>query len=466
MKIKSFYYFIGFFLLVFSLMFVEFCTHDSTRESEPIKHRDFDSIIESDTLHVVLECNSINYFVYKGNPIGLQYELVQSLCSHFKLFPNIKVINNMEKAFQELAFGQCDLIAMELAVAEGRYPRIAFTTPMYKSHSVLVQKNGKNLITTLEQLDNKTVYISKKTIHAEDLRHLKDSLNLNLKIIETEEEGDEFLCNLVDENHIEYTVCDINLAKAIRNFYPNLNFDLKISKPHQVAWAVNSKSVVWLEKLNEWISNLKKSGKLNFLKLKYIDNPVLRVYDYTKEKTGFIREISKYDAMIKDYCKSTDWDWRLVSSLVFQESRFNPNTVSPSGAFGIMQIMPITGRQLGIDQNSSVEDQLKAGIRLLQYMDSAFAPYVSNKEERQKIVIAAYNLGMVHFFDAFELIKKYDKSPITYKLVFNSLKRKRQPKFYNDPVVKYGYLNPWYVNRFVTEVYARYNAYCAVFPEK
>ena len=55
---------------------------------------------------------------------------------------------------------------------------------------------------------------------------------------------------------------------------------------------------------------------------------MLRVYDYTKEKTGFIREISKYDAMIKDYCKSTDWDWRLVSSLVFQESRFNPNTVS------------------------------------------------------------------------------------------------------------------------------------------
>ena len=218
MKIKSFYYFIGFFLLVFSLMIVEFCNHESTRESEPIKYRDFDSIIESDTLHVVLECNSINYFVYKGNPMGFQYELVQGLCSHFKLFPNIKVINNMEKAFQELAFGQCDLIAMELAVAEDRYPRITFTTPMYNSHSVLVQKKGKNLITSLEQLDNKTVYISKKTIYAKDLKRLEDSLNINLKIIETEEEGDEFLCNLVDESHIEYTVCDINLAKAIRNF--------------------------------------------------------------------------------------------------------------------------------------------------------------------------------------------------------------------------------------------------------
>ena len=45
--------------------------------------------------------------------------------------------------------------------------------------------------------------------------------------------------------------------------------------------------------------------------------------------------------------------------------------------------MPITGRQLGIDQNSSVEDQLKAGIRLLQYMDSAFAP-MCQIEERQK----------------------------------------------------------------------------------
>ena len=52
-------------------------------------------------------------------------------------------------------------------------------------------------------------------------------------------------------------------------------------------------------------------------------------------------------------------------------------------------MMPVTARQFGIDRNSSVEEQLKAGIRSLQYMDSAFAPYVSNKEERQKIVVAS-----------------------------------------------------------------------------
>ncbi|HPB02513.1 MAG TPA: lytic transglycosylase F, partial [Bacteroidales bacterium] len=77
-----------------------------------------------------------------------------------------------------------------------------------------------------------------------------------------------------------------------------------------------------------------------------------------------------------------------------------------------------------------------------------------------------YNLGMAHFYDAFELAKKHGKSPITYAVVIECLKCKSKPLYYNDPVVKFGYLNPWYVERFVREIYARYNAYCAVFPEK
>ena len=127
--------------------------------------------------------------------------------------------------------------------------------------------------------------------------------------------------------------------------------------------------------------------------------------------------------------------------------------------------MPGTAMRVGVNYNSSIEEQIKGGIKLLYMTDTSFAKYIENKTERQKVVIAAYNIGTPHFYDAFELAIKYKKVPLTYNTVMECLRCKTNPMYYNDPAVKYGYINPWYVELFVREIYARYNAYCAVFQE-
>jgi membrane-bound lytic murein transglycosylase F len=65
-------------------------------------------------------------------------------------------------------------------------------------------------------------------------------------------------------------------------------------------------------------------------------------------------KISEYDDKIRKYSKLINWDWRLVSSLIYEESRFNPDLVSWAGAYGLMQLMPVTFNTLKIRKNQGL----------------------------------------------------------------------------------------------------------------
>ena len=94
------------------------------------------------------------------------------------------------------------------------------------------------------------------------------------------------------------------------------------------------------------------------------------------------------------------WDWRLLASMIYQESQFNPHARAWTGAYGLMQMMPTTMEDLGIDENSSPEKQILAGAKYLGYIDRQFPEEIADSAERVKFTLAAYNSGYAHIFDA------------------------------------------------------------------
>jgi membrane-bound lytic murein transglycosylase F len=125
-----------------------------------------------------------------------------------------------------------------------------------------------------------------------------------------------------------------------------------------------------------------------------------------------------------------------------------------------MQMMPETARKFGVNPKSSVTDQIKAGLKLKMHIDNFLPAEIKDPEERIKFILASYNAGVYHVLDARNLARKYGKNPnIWSDNVDYYMKLKSKPKYYNDPVVKYGYSRGKETFDFVVEILERYNHY-------
>ena len=121
--------------------------------------------------------------------------------------------------------------------------------------------------------------------------------------------------------------------------------------------------------------------------------------------------ISRYDKLIKTEAGKYGWDWRLLASIIYQESHFKPDLESEKGAYGLMQLMPVTMEKYGIDYESSVEEQLEAGVKVLNHFNRELPETIIDSLERINFILASYKAGMGHVLEARHRAEKHGKNP-------------------------------------------------------
>ncbi len=478
MKIYTTYkYFLRALLTLFILsFFIAGCNgvkHDKKNEKavKTSTQNDLAQIKKSGELKVVVDYNSTNYFVYRGKPMGFQYELLKELANELNVELKLSVSNNLQETFDGLINGTYDLIAKNLTITKERSEEIDFTVPINQTRQVLVQRNRKNssdsaFIKTTLELAGKKIYVQKNTSYYNRLQNLSEEIGSQIDIVEDTIYGVEQLITKVAEGELDYTVCDENVAKLNKTYYPDLDVSLKVSFNQNIAWAVRKGSVEWKEYLDKWITKFERTGKYKYLYHKYFNSSRIagRLDSDFHSITG--GQISEYDDVVKKLANKYNWDWRLISSIMYQESRFNPNAGSWAGAYGLMQIMPTTAEGFGLDDLSDPEQNIKGGILLLNWLDQQFIESIPDSTERIKFVLASYNIGLGHVMDAQRLAEKYDKN----RYVWNDnvdffLRNKSSEKYYKDPVAKYGYCRGEQAYNYVSRVMTNYDHYLNVIPE-
>jgi membrane-bound lytic murein transglycosylase F len=150
----------------------------------------------------------------------------------------------------------------------------------------------------------------------------------------------------------------------------------------------------------------------------------------------------------------------LLASVMYQESNFDPKAESWVGAIGLMQVMPATGKQFGFDDLWEPQQNIRAGVRFLKFLDKQWAHTVTDSDERLKFMLASYNVGLSHVLDARNLAKKYGKNPVKWSgEVEYMLLQKSNPKYYRDPVAVAGYCRCDGPVNYVKEVFERFEEY-------
>ncbi|PIE86393.1 MAG: lytic transglycosylase F [Bacteroidia bacterium] len=469
-----------FFLYTFlvSFFFIISCAERQKSADETIlpSKKDKISVIEhikeKGELVALTDFNSTDYFVYRGTPMGYQFDLLQVFADYLNVKLTIKINNNMKESFEMLASGDCDLIAKSLTITKERSKHLGFTDPIGQTHQILVQRKpadwimkskkdiDSELIRNQIDLAGKKVFVQKNTAYGRRLHHLSDEIGDTIHIIETERYGVEELIGLVATGKIDYTVCDENIALVNAKYYSILDVETAVSFPQNIAWATQKESKKFRAEINKWLNEFKKTKQYRLIYAKYFNNPrsaTIVQSEYYSLKGG---KISIYDKIIKQEAAKIAWDWRLLASLIYTESRFKPKARSWAGAYGLMQLMPCTFEQYGGDTSSTPAENIAIGVRFIKWLDQQFAKQIPNKSERIKFILAAYNVGFGHIEDAQRLAKKYGKNPTIWnKHTEKYLALKSNPKFYRDEVVKYGYCRGRIPTIYVSEILDRYEHY-------
>ncbi len=466
----SYRYFSKQFLLLIICIFLLFSCKNENKKSAFNDDDLLRKIKKRGTLVVTTNYNSVDYFIYKGLPMGFQLEMLKEFTKHLGVKLELKITNNLASNISLLALKKCDLIAHNITITRDRRKLINFTTPITQTRQVLVQRNPYSnndtnlrktlLIRNLLNLGGKTVHVQKNSVHYDRLLNIQNEIGDSIHIVVVDTIETEQLMELVANGTIDYTIADENFAVVNKSYYKNIDIQTPVSFLQNLSWGVRKESDSLLIVLNNWIRGFKQTKEYQNIYDKYYRNP--RSVKIVQSEFYSIKggKISKYDKEIKQHSKMINWDWRLVASLIYQESQFHPELVGWSGAFGIMQMMPETARKFRITSKSSVSEQIKAGLKLKILIDKFLPKEINNPEERIKFILASYNTGIYHVLDARNLAKKYGKNPnIWTNHVDYYMKLKSKPKYYNDPVVKYGYSRGYETYQFVTEILERYNHY-------
>jgi soluble lytic murein transglycosylase-like protein len=97
-------------------------------------------------------------------------------------------------------------------------------------------------------------------------------------------------------------------------------------------------------------------------------------------------DFERYDPVIWEAAQRHRVDYALVKAVIKAESNFDPLAISRAGAKGLMQLMPGTAGDLGVNDAFQPEDNIHGGVRYLRYLLDLF-------EGNLRLALAAYNAG-------------------------------------------------------------------------
>ena len=170
--------------------------------------------------------------------------------------------------------------------------------------------------------------------------------------------------------------------------------------------------------------------------------------------------ISHYDAHFQRYASQIRWDWRLLAAQCYQESTFDPQARSWAGACGLMQIMPGTADHLGLSRADiyNPEKNIAAAVKYIAELEQSFSD-IRDRSERTKFVLAAYNGGGYHIRDAMALARKHGRETSRWRDVEPFVLGLQRAEYYNDPVVRNGYMRGSETVSYVRRIHERWNGY-------
>ncbi|HXJ77388.1 MAG TPA: transporter substrate-binding domain-containing protein, partial [Candidatus Methylomirabilis sp.] len=299
-----------------------------------------------------------------------------------------------------LAAGKGDIAMAGLGVTEERQKLVDFSVPMLPNVSVVVVSGPASpAISNVDDLAGKQVFVRRSSVHYETLVALNQRFAAEKKpavVIKEAPETleDEDLLEMVNAGLIPFTATADFYVTFWKQIFPNIRAPegVALLTGGNIAWAIRKGSPQLKAAADDFLARHAKGTSIgNQVLARYFKNA-----KYVKD-AGSEAERKKFVALtqyFQKYSDKYDVDWLLMGAQGYQESQLNQAVKSPVGAIGVMQVMPRTGKELGVGDITEVEANIHAGIKYMRWMiDQYYEKEPMAKLDKALFAFASYNAG-------------------------------------------------------------------------
>lgn len=370
---------------------------------------DLDGMLERRQIRALVPYSRTFYFLdQRGSQRGLSHAFMEA----FEDFLNERLDSGLlrvqviyvpvtrDRLIPWLLAGRGDLIAANLTVTDTRAEVLEFTTPLASDvREVLVSGPSAAPIDRLEQLSGRMVYVRHASSFFESLKSLnrqfaRDGLPpVRLKEAPAHFEVGDVL-EIVNAGVVDHAVADDYLGAFWARVLPEITVheDLVLRDGADIAFAVRSDSPALRALLDDFLVTHRAGtlfGNVTFERFLQDTRWVL-AQEGGDELTRFQRMARHFQRYGAQY----DLDWLLLIAQGYQESRLDQSARSPSGAIGVMQLLPSTGREMDVGDITILENNIHAGVRYVRWMiDRYYADEAMSQTDRLLFALASYNAG-------------------------------------------------------------------------
>jgi len=166
-----------------------------------------------------------------------------------------------------------------------------------------------------------------------------------------------------------------------------------------LVWIANPSAPALARRAGEFLGRVRESGTLQVLAAAELGaEPPPAVAEPRERVPVPAGAITPYDELLRREARRRGIDWRLLASIMYEESRFDPEAIGPGGSAGLFQFMPATWEHLGVADPHDPEEAVAAAAWYVTWLMEQFSDL--ELPDRTAMAIASYNAGAGHVFDA------------------------------------------------------------------
>ena len=368
---------------------------------------DLDAMVKRRLIRVGTVYNRTHYFIENGVPHGVAAEAFRQFEDDLNKKLNTGLLKvhvvlvpvSRDDLFVSLQSGKVDVVAASLTITPEREKTVAFTLPTTTSVSeVVVTPSGGPRIAAPEELSGHEVFVRRSSSYYESLQRLNDALTaagkppVIIKEAPASLEDDDIL-EMVNAGLISMTVMDDFMVAFWRQVFPKVqSHPAAVRTGAILAAGVRKSNPQLLAELNAWIKQVGiKSTFANMLRRKYLQNTTYVKSAAAEAERNRLQSLVKY---FEVYGERYGVDYLLMAAQGFQESGLDQSVRSQVGAIGVMQVMPVTGKDLAVGDITQTEANIHAGVKYFRFMiDEFYKDEPMDPVNKGLMTLASYHAG-------------------------------------------------------------------------